>query len=240
MSDILEPRIALVGDRYNHDEPSHPRIESLLPDLGYVIKWVPTTSITEDTDFADYDAIWVVPGGPYRAQQGVHRAIRFARTRGVPFLGTCGGFFGAILEYAQNVLLLPEVAELGDVLDPIDSLIVHQSCVPRGDHRIDLTVEAGSRLSAIYGNTQASEAQHCDDRFVPEFMHAAEAGELRFIAHDPAGHARALEITNHPFFLGCLFQPELSSSLKSVHPILAAFLDHARYHASRAPKQEGR
>ncbi|QUH05999.1 hypothetical protein HUO13_14480 [Saccharopolyspora erythraea] len=221
--------MALVGDQYNHDEPSHPRIEALLPELGIVAEWVPTTEITDATDFTVYDGIWVVPGGPYRAQQGVHRAIRFARESKVPFLGTCGGFFSAVLEYAQNVLELPEVAELGDDLEPIEHLILPSACSTDTEHRVRLSLRSGSRLSTIYGQeVEVDELLQCQDGIVQEFMDAAAQGEVRFCAWDPTGSPRAAEIGDHPFFVGCLFQPELSSTADSVHPILAAFLTVVR------------
>lgn len=53
---------------------------------------------------AEYDAIWVVPGSPYRHPEGAFTAIRYARENSIPFLGTCGGFQHAVIEYARNVL----------------------------------------------------------------------------------------------------------------------------------------
>ncbi|MFI0469200.1 hypothetical protein ACH347_34440 [Saccharopolyspora sp. 5N102] len=230
MSAAVKPRLALVGDQYNHDEPSHPRIEKLMPELGFAAEWVPTTEITDATDFTVFDGIWVVPGGPYRAQQGVHRAIRFARESGSPFLGTCGGFFSTVLEQAQNVLKLPEVVDLGDDLKPIEHLILPSACSTDTEHRVRLRVQPGSRLSAIYGQeTAVDELLQCQDGIVQEFMdRATQGGGVRFCAWDPTGSPRASEISDHPFFLGCLFQPELSSTADSVHPILAAFLAEVR------------
>lgn len=229
MSAAVKPRLALVGDQYNHDEPAHPRIEALMPELGVAAEWVPTTEITDATDFTVFDGIWVVPGGPYRAQQGVHRAIRFARESKAPFLGTCGGFFSAVLEYAQNVLKLPEVAELGDDLKPIEHLILPSACSTDTEHRVRLNLRPGSRLSAIYGNeVEVEELLQCQDGIVQEFMDAATQGDVRFCAWDPSGSPRSAEIEDHPFFVGCLFQPELSSTADSVHPILTAFLSVAR------------
>src|SRR5690625_251142 len=196
-----------------------------MPQLGIVAEWVPTTEITDATEFAVFDGIWVVPGGPYRAQQGVHRAIRFARQSKAPFLGTCGGFFSAVLEYAQHELRLPEVADLGDDLKPIEHLILPSSCSTDTEHRVRLGLRPGSRLSSIYGDEiSVDELLQCQDGIAREFMDAAAQGEVRFCAWDPAGAPRAAEITEHPFFVGCLFQPEMSSTAESVHPILAAFL----------------
>ncbi|GAB3288605.1 glutamine amidotransferase-related protein [Parasphingorhabdus pacifica] len=230
MSAAVKPRLALVGDQYNHEEPSHPRIEKLMPELGVAAEWVPTTDITGATDFSVFDGVWVVPGGPYRAQQGVHRAIRFARESGTPFLGTCGGFFSTVLEQAQNVLELPEVADLGDDLRPIEHVILPSACSTDTGHRVRLRVRPDSRLSTVYGQAEeVEELLQCQDGIVQEFMdRATQGGRVRFCAWDPTGSPRASEISDHPFFVGCLFQPELSSTADAVHPILAAFLDEVR------------
>jgi CTP synthase (UTP-ammonia lyase) len=226
-------RIALVGDQYNHDEPAHPRIESLLPELNYFYQWVPTREITDATDLSGWDAIWVVPGAPYHAQQGVHRAIKYARLNKVPFLGTCGGFYSAVLEYAQNVLKMQETAELGDELGPIESLILPPTCVTDPDFKVALSVQAGSRLSAIYdGRTQVDEILQCNYGMVQEFLDRATQGDVRFSAWDASGAPRALEIVDHPFFVACLFQPELSSVADAVHPIVETFLNAARTRAN--------
>jgi CTP synthase len=66
--------------------------------------WLATPSIASGEALAEYDAIWVVPGSPYRHPEGAFTAIRYARENSIPFLGTCGGFQHAVIEYARNVL----------------------------------------------------------------------------------------------------------------------------------------
>jgi len=67
-------------------------------------EWVPTEESTPDSRVAGFDALWCVPASPYRSTEGALRPIRFAREHNVPFLGTCGGFQHAVLEYARNAL----------------------------------------------------------------------------------------------------------------------------------------
>lgn len=224
MSAARRPLLALVGDQYNHQEPAHSRIEPLLPALGIDTQWIPTTQIDDSTDFSVYDGIWVVPGAPYHAQQGVHRAIRYCRESGTPLLGTCGGFYSAVLEYAQNVLHLPEMAGFGNDLGPIEKLILPPTCTADNNNRVPLFLREGSRLSAMYGDrTEIEEILQCDYGMVKEFLDAATQGDVRFSGWDDREAPRALEITDHPFFFACLFQPELSSTPGSVHPVLTGF-----------------
>src|SRR5262249_44347282 len=67
-------------------------------------QWVPTEEIRSAARVSAFDGLWCVPGSPYRSTEGALRAIRHARESGRPFLGTCGGFQHAVIEYARNVL----------------------------------------------------------------------------------------------------------------------------------------
>ena len=103
-------RIALVGD-YNPSVTAHQAIPAAL-DLAaryhrVVVEcvWVATSEIQDaETLLADYGGVWCVPATPYRNMQGALGTIQVARERAIPFLGTCGGFQHALLEYARNVL----------------------------------------------------------------------------------------------------------------------------------------
>ncbi len=102
-------RIALVGD-YSPDIVAHQAIPLAIDDAAAVLElvadydWLTTSDISSGEDLVGYDAIWVVPGSPYQHPEGALTAIRYARENSIPFLGTCGGFQHAILEYARNVL----------------------------------------------------------------------------------------------------------------------------------------
>lgn len=103
-------RIALVGD-YNPAVTAHQAIPAAL-DLAaqhhhVVVKgvWVATSQIDDaETLLADFDGVWCVPATPYQNMQGALGTIQVAREQAIPFLGTCGGFQHALLEYARNVL----------------------------------------------------------------------------------------------------------------------------------------
>lgn len=99
-------RIALVGDR-SEAVRSHARIPGLLEalrlreGLDLDAYWIPTEEAGEGMD--GFDAVWVLPGSPYRSEGGVLTAIQDARENGIPFLGTCAGFQHALLEFARTV-----------------------------------------------------------------------------------------------------------------------------------------
>ena len=86
-------------------------LRSAAPDgLKVEAEWLATETLGLDREavagarLGAFDALWCVPASPYASMEGALCAIRFARERGVPFLGTCGGFQHALIEYARNVL----------------------------------------------------------------------------------------------------------------------------------------
>jgi CTP synthase (UTP-ammonia lyase) len=86
------PRIAVVGD-YNPEFQSHPAtteaIRLAARSLGTetTLEWIPTTEANEER-LRGFDAMWAAPGSPYKSFRGMLDAIRFARERRWPFVGT--------------------------------------------------------------------------------------------------------------------------------------------------------
>lgn len=84
-------RIALVGD-YNAGITAHQAIPLAIDDAAAVLElladydWLSSTEITSAEDLVGYDAIWVVPGSPYKNTEGALTAIRYARENSIPFL----------------------------------------------------------------------------------------------------------------------------------------------------------
>ena len=102
--------VALVGD-YKPSVPAHQAIPIALNlaaahhRVSIKATWIPTSLIQRAQDeLASYHGIWCVPASPYENTLGALEAIRFSREQQVPFLGTCGGFQHALMEYAKNVL----------------------------------------------------------------------------------------------------------------------------------------
>src|SRR5688500_9093382 len=97
-------RIGLVGD-YDRSVPAHEAIPVALKlaqeALGFALQWewVPTEEIQNASRIGAFDGLWCVPASPYRNMEGALCAIQFAREQARPFLGTCGGFQHAIVEY---------------------------------------------------------------------------------------------------------------------------------------------
>src|SRR3989442_12663178 len=109
-------RIGLIGEQ-NLEVRAHRAIPKALElagsSLGIAAEpvWLPTALLAEDTGgkVGACQALWCVPNSPYESLEGALAAIRYAReTEQRPFLGTCGGFQHALLEYARGVLGMRE------------------------------------------------------------------------------------------------------------------------------------
>lgn len=233
-------RIALVGDR-SPDVVSHTRVPGLLEALverdGLVLDayWIPSEDAGDSDAVRGFDAVWVVPGSPYRSEAGVLAAIRTAREAGIPFLGTCAGFQHALLEYARDVCGLTRVAHAENDPDADDLLIEPLAC-SLVDHEGVVNVEPGSLARSVIGSERTVERYFC--AYGPSrHLDTLRAHGLRFSGHDEDGNVRIAELPGHPFFLATLFQPELCGDGSRPHPIVRALARAAVEHAGRRAGQ---
>ena len=233
-------RIALVGDR-SPDVASHARVPLLLDSLAERDRLVldayciPSEEGADAVAVSGFDAVWVLPGSPYRSEEGVLAAIRTARVAGIPFLGTCGGFQHALLEYARDVCGLARVAHAENDPDADDFLIEPLACSLVG-HEGVVTIEPGSLAQSVIGSERTVERYFC--AYGPSrHLDTLRAHGLRFSGYDEDGHVRVVELPGHPFFLASLFQPELSGDGSRPHPMVRALARAAVAHAARREPQ---
>lgn len=220
-------RIGLIGDQ-SEAVVAHRAIPRALELAARAIacdvqhRWLPTETITSDADFTQLDGLWCVPGSPYRSMDGALTAIRFARTRGIAFIGTCGGFQHAVLEYARNVLGWEDAVHAEVSNDPSRAVISPIGCMLDGENTVRFV--AGSRLAAAYAAEESPEEYFCSYAINPAFVSRLLDGPLRATATDSAGQVRAVELDGHPLFVATLFQPERKALKDQVPPIVVAFL----------------
>lgn len=229
------PRIALVGDR-SDSVRAHPKISALLANLGgagnerFDAYWLHSSTLDDDTDLSGFDGIWGVPGSPYANVEGVLSAIRTARTQAIPYLGTCAGSQHLLLEFARNECGLNGV-EHGEVNPDGEALLlVPLECSLLGVEDA-VTVNPGTRAGEIMGAGQTTERFFCRFGMNRDYLQILQANGLVVSAVDAGGDMRIVELPGHPFFLGTLFQPELSSDETWIHPIIRAFADAVITHA---------
>jgi CTP synthase (UTP-ammonia lyase) len=224
-------QIALVGD-FSSSAVAHQaiplalRLGSERVSVAVTPIWVHTTNLARDgiESLGGYHGIWCVPASPYANMEAALGAIRLARESGRPFLGTCGGFQHALIEYARNVLGLSDVDHAESNPGAERPLVAPLACelVERAGA---LRLRAGSKLREVYGTDRAEEVYHCRYGLNPCFAADFERSPaVRVGATDPDGDIRAIELVDHPFFVATLFQPERSGLSGVAHPLITAFV----------------
>lgn len=224
-----EARIGLVGD---HDEgvPAHRAIPAVLAAAAVArgrevtFDWIPTAEVRTAGRMLGYQGVWCVPGSPYRSMAGALRAIRWARENGVPFLGTCGGFQHALVEYARHVLGWSD-ADHEETSPNSTRLVVSLLDCPLVEATERVRFLPGTKIAAAYGVAEASEGYRCRYGLNPAVRPALLGRALRIAALDEGGGVRAVELEGHPFFVATLFQPERAALHGERAPLVEAFVE---------------
>lgn len=219
--------IALIGD-YNERVIAHQAIPKAL-DLAATALGVDCEYEWVDSDVVprfslnEFDGIWCVPASPYKDMQGALDAIRYARESDKPFLGTCGGYQHAALEYARNVLghTLAGNAEVdSNTSMPLINALVCK-LVEKSD-RIQFL--DGSRVASIYAAAEAEEDYHCSFGVNREYLPLFDGSDMQFTGFDQEGDPRVLEHKQHRFFIGTAYQPERAALRGENHVLVSAFV----------------
>lgn len=212
-------RIALIGD-FNPVVIAHNAIPKALAMAGAASVWCHTTAVP---DLSGFDGIWCVPASPYASMEGALGAIRFARESGTPFMGSCGGFQHAAVEYARNVRGIPEAAHAETDPEAAMPLIAPLECA-LVEKSGDIVIKEDSHLFRAYGTRQITEEYHCSFGLNPRFEELLMDGDLRVTARDLEGGVRAIELTSHPFFVATLFQSERRALRGELPPLAREFV----------------
>lgn len=221
-------KIGLVGDQ-KPDVIAHRAIPKALDlaaksiGVDVAVHWLPTESIENEAVLSPYDALWCVPASPYRSLEGALLAIKWARETSTPFLGTCGGFQHAVLEYARNKLGWAEATH-AEVSDVGEHNIISALACSLVDVAGEIRLAPGSRIWAAYGAETVSEDYRCSYAVNEVFAERLFADTLKVSGVDETGAVRAVELDEHPFFVATLFQPERVALKNIAPPIAVAFL----------------
>lgn len=233
--------IGIIGD-YD-GRPSHLatndglRHSANLLSINMEIQWLPTDSLETNIGqrLSGYDGLWCAPGSPYKSMAGALNAIRFARENDIPFIGTCGGFQHAVIEYAQNKLGISDAQHAAVDPGATNLFITALSCSLAGETR-ELYFMEGSRAFGYYGQASAVERYNCSFGLNPEYQKLLDEDGFKVAGTDETREARVLELPQHRFYVATLFVPQMSSTVTSPHKLITAFLASAKEHGCQGSK----
>jgi len=213
-------------------------------DVRVHVNWL-DAEIFERDDAAQYleDVHGIlVPGGfGERGAEGKIAAARFARQRRVPYFGICFGMQMAVIEAARHLAHLAGAGstEFGPCEDPVVGLLTEWM---RGDQieRRDNASEKGgtmrlgaypalllprSRVAEVYGSTEISERHRHRYEVNVNYRKVLEEAGLTFSGMSPDGELpEIVEYSDHPWFIGVQFHPELKSKPFDPHPLFTSFI----------------
>lgn len=238
--------MGILGD-FNREFRSHHATNDALQHaahkLGIAVQseWIPTAALAEpgsEKKLEAFDGLWAAPGSPYKSLDGMLRGIKFARVRDWPFLGTCGGFQYAFIEFARNVLHIADADSAENNSGSKNILIYPVACAvperkgnaPKLSGAVPaIRLRPGSYLQSFYGKDKetVTEEFFCNFEINPEFEWTTMEAGFPVVARGPQGEIRAIESPTHRFYVATLFQPQLCSTEKDPHPIVLAFVQAA-------------
>ena len=191
------------------------------------------------------DAILVPGGFGERGKLGKMRAITYARENKVPYLGICLGMQLAVIEFATNELGLkadstefnrqaeePIIGLITEWLDEKGELQVRNDdsdlggTMRVGSQKAELI--EGSKLHQIYGSKVITERHRHRYEMNNRYIEPLEAAGMTISGYSAKQHlVEAVEIADHPWFIGVQFHPEFTSSPRGGHPLFASFIEAA-------------
>ncbi len=195
------------------------------------------------------DAILVPGGFGERGVEGKIAAARYARESNIPYLGICLGMQVAVIEYARNACGLedahstefnpatphPVIALITEWLDASGKVQVRSEASGKGGTmRLGVqscTLKAGSKSRALYNAEIISERHRHRYEFNNNYRQALIDGGMELVAESPENELiEMVELPNHPFYIGCQFHPEFTSTPRDGHPLFEGFVRAAREH----------
>ena len=190
----------------------------------------------------------LVPGGfGSRGMEGKIRAVTYARENGIPFFGICLGMQLAVVEIARNLAGIDGAHSVefdSAAVDPVIYLMTEWFDSRSGkkeirDHNSDLggtmrlgaypcVLKEGSLAAAAYGQDMISERHRHRYEFNNAYRERLEQAGLVIAGTSPDHNlVEIIELTGHPWFLGCQFHPEFRSKPMLPHPLFRDFIHAA-------------
>lgn len=234
-------KIALVG-KYTELPDAYKSIVEAFVHAGAVnevkvkVEYVNAEKINDDTAeemLGGHDGVLVAPGFGHRGLSGKIAAVKYARENKVPFMGICLGMQCAVIEFARNVLGYKDAnsTEMETPTEhPVIDLMEEQKNVTDkgGTMRLGAypcRIERGSHLYEAYGQEVIYERHRHRYEFNNRFLADFEAAGMRATGVNPeTGLVEAVEIKDHPWFVGAQFHPEYKSTVKRPHPLFVGFV----------------
>ena len=222
------------------------------------VEYIDSTEIMDNgaKSLLGHNAILVPGGFGERGFEGKILATQFARENKIPFLGICLGLQAAVIDYARNVAGLHGANSTefeGECAHPVIALI-HEWTTASGykefrSKNSDLggtmrlgaqkcLLEQGSTTQRCYDSHEVFERHRHRYEFNNNYIDLLSEAGLNFVGKSSDGMlVEVVEIAKHPWFVGCQFHPEFTSTPREGHPLFTGFIKAAIAHKERNSKR---
>jgi CTP synthase len=243
-----EVEIALVG-KYVELHDAYLSVNESLKHAGYAnnvrvkVNWINSEDLEKmdslDEVFKTTSGILVPGGFGSRGIEGKIKAINYARTHNIPFLGICLGMQLAVIEFARNVCGLPNASstEFNEVCkDPIIDLMAEQKGIINkgGTLRLgnyDCKIKEGTLAFEDYKILEIKERHRHRYEFNNKYKELLASKGMVFSGiNEKADLVEIIELKNHPHFIACQFHPEFKSRPTRPHPLFNSFIRESIKH----------
>lgn len=237
-----EIEIALVG-KYTTLHDAYISVVESLKHAGYQyhtkinINWVDSETLEKDVDltkiFKNTKGI-IVPGGfGSRGIEGMIKAIEYARTNNIPYLGLCLGMQLATIEFARNVCGIKEATstEFNELTtEPIIDLMADQKSIINmgGTLRLgnyECTIKKNTYTYSYYNQEKILERHRHRYEFNNKYKEILSNNGLVFSGiNEQANLVEIIELPTNKFHIACQFHPEFKSRPTRPHPLFSNFI----------------
>lgn len=195
---------------------------------------------------ADMDAILVPGGFGERGVEGKIKAVQYARENKIPYLGICLGLQAAVIEFARNVAGLEGAhsSEFDpDCKHPVIALISEwttssgETETRSAESDLGGTMRLGGQKCILdkdsityqcYGKEEIVERHRHRYEFNNDYIDVLTEAGLKLAGRSADGMlVEVIEVPDHPWFVGCQFHPEFTSTPRSGHPLFTGFIKAA-------------
>ncbi len=249
-----EVTIAFVGKYLGLKESYKSLTEALIHsgaalDSRVHIKWVDSELIEAEgveNFLKDVHGVLVAGGFGERGVEGKMEAIRYAREKKIPYLGICLGMQLSIVEFARNVLGLknansmefdpntpdPVVYLIDEFIDTSGQKQIRTHTSPMGGTmrlgEYPCRVKEGTKLWEAYAHQPIIYERH-RHRYEanPTYKEQLESHGMIVSGQSEEGLIEAVELKDHPWFVGVQFHPEFTAHLQKPNPLITAFIHNA-------------
>lgn len=208
-------------------------------DSNVEIKWINAEEVNSqnvDNYLEGIDGILVPGGFGDRGIEGKIEAIKYARTKRIPFLGICLGMQCSVIEFARNVLSFKDAnsSEIDkNTTYPVIDLMPEQKDIDEkgGTMRLGIypcKLEEGSKAFKAYGQQVIYERHRHRYEFNNEYRKEITKAGLKITGVSPDNRlVEIVEVEDHPWFVATQFHPEFKSRPNRPHPLFRDFIKAA-------------